>query len=128
MGFFLLSMLRGVGRPTGSLNAELLGVLRVQPLPAAELHGLGAGDAADGASAEKAIQNIESNVPPGSTHRDEATIDVVPQRQARAATKRFELPAGIVVLKHGGSLGSRHSCFQRRGSSHPGELYCSHRT
>src|SRR5216117_1657938 len=62
------STLRGVGRPTGGLNAELLGVLRVQPLPAAELHRLGTNDAADGSSAEKVIQNIETNVPPGSTH------------------------------------------------------------
>jgi hypothetical protein len=36
--------------------------LRAQPLPAGELHGIGAGHAADGSSAEKAIQNIESNV------------------------------------------------------------------
>jgi hypothetical protein len=33
-------------------------------------------DAADGSSAEKAIQNIETNVPPGSTHCDEAAIEV----------------------------------------------------
>src|SRR6266498_3353598 len=32
------------------LNAELLGVLRVQSLPAAELHRLGTNDAADGGS------------------------------------------------------------------------------
>jgi hypothetical protein len=62
------STLRGVGRPTGGLNAELLCVLGVQSLPAAELHRLAANDAADGSSAEKAIQNIETNVPPGSTH------------------------------------------------------------
>jgi hypothetical protein len=61
----LLSPLR---RPVGRFNTELLGVLRVQPLPAAELHRLTAGDAGDGSSAEKAIQNIETNVPPGSTH------------------------------------------------------------
>src|SRR5262249_30254230 len=40
------------------------------PLPAAELHRLGTNDAADGGSAEKVIQHIEANVPPGSTHRD----------------------------------------------------------
>src|SRR5262245_12816622 len=38
------SALRGVGRPTGGLNAELLCVLGVQSLPAAELHGLGGSD------------------------------------------------------------------------------------
>src|ERR1700688_2792666 len=85
----LLSRLR---RPVGRFHTELLGVLRVQPLPAAELHRLGSDNAADGSSAEKAIQNIETNVPSGSTHRDKATIDVVPQRQARAAATAFEFP------------------------------------
>src|SRR6266851_6126900 len=104
-------------------NTELLGVLGVQPLPAAELHRLGTNDAADGGSAEQVIQNIETDVPPGRTHRDEAAIDVDPQRQARAATKGFELPPHIeatpVVLKHLGSVGSRDCCFGnvRRGRS-----------
>jgi len=61
----LLSRLR---RPVGRFNPELLCVLAVQPLPAAELHGLGADDASDGISAEQVIQNIETNVPPRSTH------------------------------------------------------------
>src|SRR6266699_5809964 len=91
------STLRGVGRPVGRCNAELLGVLGVESLPAAELHRLAGNDAADGRSAEKPIQNIETNVPPGSTHRDEAAIDVGPQRQARAATKGFEFPPDILV-------------------------------
>src|SRR5213595_2443801 len=86
--FFMFSSSRG-------LNAELLCVLRVQSLPSAELHRLGTNDAADGGSAEQVIQNIEANVPPGSTHRDEAAIDVGPQRQARAATNGFELPPHI---------------------------------
>src|SRR2546425_838796 len=122
----LLSRLR---RQVGRFNTELLGVLRVQPLPAAELHGLGADDAADGSSAEQAIQNIETNVPPGSTHCDEAVTDVGPQRQARSATKGFEFPPHIeatpVVLKSPGSVGSRHCCFgnTRRGCSHRGELH-----
>src|SRR5258708_18680717 len=97
----LLSRLR---RPVGRFHTQLLGVLRVQPLPAAELHHRGADNAADGSSAEKAIQNIETNVPPGSTHCDEAAIDVVPQRQASAATQGFEFPPHIVatptVLNH----------------------------
>src|SRR5271165_3341910 len=121
MGFFLLSTLRGVGRPTGGLNAELLGVLDVQSLPAAELHGRGADDGADGSSAEKAIQNIETNVPARGAPRDEAAIDVVPQRQARAAAKGFEFPPDIAVLKQLRSVGSRHCCFERLGCSHPGE-------
>ena len=53
----ILSRLR---RHLGVFNTELLGVLRVQPLPAVELHRLATNDAADGSSAEKAIQNIES--------------------------------------------------------------------
>jgi hypothetical protein len=61
----LLSRLR---RPGGRFNAELFCVFRVQPLPAGELHRLSTGDAADGSSAEKAIQNIQRNVPPGSPH------------------------------------------------------------
>src|SRR5881396_1398047 len=108
---------------------KLLCVLGVQSLPAAELHGLASNDAADGSSAEKVIQNIEANVPPGSTHRDEAAIDGGPQRQARAAAKGFEFPSHIeatpVVLKHLGSVGSCHCCFgnMRRGCSHRGELH-----
>src|ERR1700730_2292056 len=60
----LLSRLR---RPVGRFNTELLGVLRVEPRPT-ELHRLASDDAADGSSAEKATQNIETNVPPCSTH------------------------------------------------------------
>ena len=56
-------------RPTGSLNAELLGVLGVQSLPAAELHRLTTNDAVDGSYAEKVIQNIETNVPPVGAKR-----------------------------------------------------------
>src|SRR5437773_7365985 len=81
--------------PTGGLNSELLCVLGVQSLPALELHRLGTNDAADGSSAEKVIQHIETNVPPGSTHRDVAPIDVGPQRQARAATNGLELPPHV---------------------------------
>jgi len=61
----LLSRLRW---PAGRFNTELLGVLRVQPLPAGELHGLGADHACNGLTGQKLIQNIESNVPSGSTH------------------------------------------------------------
>src|SRR6267143_814592 len=107
---FSCSHPRSFRGPTGGLNAELLWVLGVQSLPAAELHRLGTNDAADGGSAEQVIQNIEANVPPGSTHRDEAAIDVGPQRQTRAATEGCEFPPHIeatpVVLKHFGSVGS----------------------
>src|SRR5262249_7696831 len=60
----LLSRLR---RPVGRFNTELLGVLRIEPRPT-ELHRLATNDAADGSSAEKLVQNIQTNVPPGSTH------------------------------------------------------------
>jgi len=99
----------------GRFNTELLGVLRVQPLPAAELYRFGANQASNRSSTEQAIQNIETNVPPGSTHGDEAVTDVGPQRQACAASQGFEFPPHIeatpVVLKHLGSVGSRDCCF-----------------
>src|SRR5882757_7367931 len=84
-------------RPDGRLRTELLGVLGVQSLPAAELHRLWAGDAAHGSSAQKMIQNIETNVPPGSTHCDKAVTDVGPEREPRAPHNGFELPAHLKV-------------------------------
>src|SRR6202140_2976029 len=117
----LLSRLR---RPVGRFNTELLGVLRVQPLPAAELHGLAADDASNRLTREEPLKDVEADVPARGAPRDVAAIDVVPQRQARAATKGFEFPPDIVatpvVLKHLGSIGSRHCCFGnvRRGRSH----------
>src|ERR1700727_2480428 len=81
----------GPRRPVGQLHAELFGILRIQPLPAGELHGIATGDAADGSAVEQVIQNIESNVPSGSPHRDEAAIDLGPQRQARATARRLKL-------------------------------------
>src|SRR3989454_6381133 len=53
--------------PRSSRYAELLCILRVQSLPAAELHRVGTDDAADGRSAEQVIQNVEADVPPGGT-------------------------------------------------------------
>ncbi len=126
--FLLGTMFRGGWLPLRRLNSELLGVFGVQSLPPAELYGLGADHAADGSSVEKTIQNIETNVPPGSTHGDEAATDIGPQREARAASKGFEFPAHIevapIVLKRLGSVGSRHFCFGnvRCGRSHRGEL------
>src|SRR5437867_5816697 len=54
--------------PTGGLNAELLCILGVQSLPAAELHRLGADDASDRLTREEPLKDVETNVPPGSTH------------------------------------------------------------
>src|SRR5262245_5610345 len=75
---------RRFGCPVWNLDTELLGVLGIQPLPATEPHRIATGDAANRSSAEKMIQNIEANVPPGSAHRDEAPIDVAPEGQPRA--------------------------------------------
>jgi len=55
-----LSRLR---RPGGRFDTELLGVLGVQPLPAAEVPGLGADDAADRFTPEEALRNIGGDVP-----------------------------------------------------------------
>jgi hypothetical protein len=79
------------------LNAELLGVLGVQSLPAAELHGLGADDASNGLTGEKPIQHIEADVPARGAHGNESTVDVVPKREPRAVTsQRFQLPADVL--------------------------------
>jgi hypothetical protein len=50
------------------LNAELLCVLGVQSLPAVDLYSVGANDAPNRLTGEKPIQNIETDVPPGSAH------------------------------------------------------------
>src|ERR1700730_15487365 len=99
MGSSYASTLRGIGRPTGGLNAELLCVLGVQSLPAAELHGLGAHDASNRLTREEPLKDVEADVPARGAPRDEAAIDVVPEREARAAAERLELPPEVVVLK-----------------------------
>src|SRR5690242_16885597 len=101
-------LLRRLRRPVGLLDPELPGVFGVQSLPAAEPHRVTASKAADRSSFEKVIHDIESNVPHGGTHRDEAAIDGGPQCKARAAINGFELPADIAVLQKPGSVGSRH--------------------
>jgi hypothetical protein len=60
-------MLRSSRPTTGGLDAELLCILGVQSLPC-ELHGIGAGDASNGLTCEKAIQHIEADVPARGTH------------------------------------------------------------
>src|SRR5216110_1099877 len=85
----ILSRLR---RPFGRFNTELLGVLGVQSLPAAELHGLGADDASNRLTREEPLKDVEADVPTRGAPRNEAATDVGPQRQARAATIGFEFP------------------------------------
>src|SRR5208282_4269936 len=74
----------GPSGPAGGLDAELLRVLGVQALPALEAHGLRADHASDGLTREQPIHHVEADVPAGRAHRDEAAIDVVPEREARA--------------------------------------------
>src|SRR5215475_6197566 len=106
------STLRGVGRPGGALDAELLGVLGVQALPASELHGLGADDPSDRLTREEPLEDVEADVPARGAPRDEAAIDVVPEREPRAAAERLELPPEVVatpaVLEQPGRLGPLH--------------------
>src|SRR5207237_3389527 len=86
-----------LSRPTGGLDAELLCVLGVQSLPAAELHGLGADDASNGLTGKKPIQHIEADVPARSAHRNESTVDVVPEREPSAASsQRLQFPADVL--------------------------------
>ena len=89
---FLDSLLSRLGRPVGRFNTELLGVPRVQSLPAAEFHGIGADDASNGLTVEKPIHNVEADVPACSTRCDEAVTNVGPQRQARAHHPRLRVP------------------------------------
>src|SRR5580698_360845 len=93
-------------RPVGRLDTELLGVLRLQPLPA-ELHGLGADDASNRLTREEPLQDVEADVPPGRTHCDKAAANVGPQRQARAATQVFEFPLSIEATQlYASNMGS----------------------
>src|SRR5262249_7726796 len=57
------STLRAAGRPTGGLDAELLCVLGVQSLPAAELHCFAADDAANRLTREEPLEDVEADVP-----------------------------------------------------------------
>src|SRR5262245_23563104 len=91
------STLRGVGRPPGGVDAELLCVLGVQALPAAERHGLGADDASNRLTREESLEDIEADVPARGAPRDEPAIDVVPEREARAGSERLELPPEVAA-------------------------------
>jgi hypothetical protein len=85
-------MLRGASWPTG-FYAELLGVLGIQLLPAPEVHCVGAHDASNRLTREEPLKDVEADMPSRGAPRDEAAIDVVPEREARAAAERLELTA-----------------------------------
>src|SRR6185436_2219028 len=101
MGFFLL------------LFTELLCVLGVQSLPAVELHDLDADDSSDGLTGEMPLQHIEAYMPACGAHRDEAAVDVVPEREPGAVhSQRLQFPADIlsapVEFEHPGGVGPFH--------------------
>src|SRR5262245_22164529 len=105
------STFRGVGRPTGGLDAEVLGVFGVAALPV-ELHRFAADDASYRLTREEPLEDVEADVPARGAPRDEAPIDAVPEREARPAAERLELPPEVVatpaVLEQPRRLGSRH--------------------
>src|SRR5881275_922734 len=86
------------------LTFKLFCVFSHQPLPARGFHDVGAEDASNRRSCQEMIKHFEADVPSRSPPGYEATIDVRPQRQARAGRNRFEFPALIAVLKHLGSV------------------------
>src|SRR5713226_8302415 len=109
------------------LHRELPGVLRVQSLPAAELHGLGADDSSNGLTGEKPIQHIEADVPARSAHRYESTVDVVPKREpSAAASQRLQFPAHVLSpraeFENLGRVGPLHLGLGYLRRSHPREL------
>jgi hypothetical protein len=70
-------------------DVEPLCVLDIQSMPA-ELHGLGTDDASNGSSARSRSRTSKQVCQPGAP-RDEVAIDIVPERQARAAAERLGL-------------------------------------
>src|SRR4051794_13425244 len=81
-------------RPARGLDAELPGVFGDEALPA-EPHRLAADDASDRLAREEPLEDVEADVPARGAPRDEAAIDVVPEREARAAAERLELPPEV---------------------------------
>src|SRR6476646_3711614 len=96
-------------------NLELLCILGLQPLPDAEFHDLGADHASNRLAREEPIKHIEADVPACGAPRDVAAINVVPERETRAATDGFKFPPDVVaapfILEHLGSVGPRHFGF-----------------
>ncbi len=117
------------------LDAELLGVLGVESLPAFEFHGLGANDTSKRLAREKPIQHVQAEVPTGGAHRNVSTVDVVPEREPRTtASQRLQLPADVlsapIEFEHFERVGSFHLGlgYQRRRCSHRRELCVAHGT
>src|SRR5882762_5622801 len=96
MLFLTFSGPRDLGRKVRRLHAELFCILGIQTRPI-ELHRFAANDSPEGLAGEESIEHIDADVPAGRTHRYETTIDVVPEREARAVAEWLELPSDIVV-------------------------------
>src|SRR5262249_59869437 len=96
-------------------NTKLLRVLSVQARPV-ELHRVPGDDASDRLSNQMPVEHVEANVPSGCTHRYEAPIDVVPQRESGTVTGRLQLPPHFIVtpsiLEQLGRIGSRHATLR----------------
>ena len=83
--------------------------------------------------AEEPIHDVEADMPAGGAHRDESTVDVVPERESRAAgAERLELPANLlrapIELEHLGRVGALHVRLgdERLRRSDGGELHGAH--
>src|SRR4051812_35604456 len=83
--------------PARQLDAELLRVFGRQALPAVELHGVGAHDAADRLSGEKPLHHVEAQMPARGAPSNEALVDVVPQREPGSGSLGLEFPAKVAA-------------------------------
>jgi hypothetical protein len=133
MGSFSRSLaLQGVGRATRGLNTELLCVLGVQSLPAVEVHGISADDASNRLARKEPLKDVEADVPARSAPRDEAAIDVVPEREARAAAERRQFPPEVAatpaIFEQRRRLGLLHGALGDLRRRRPGrrELHRTH--
>src|SRR5579859_3724545 len=100
---------------TGVVRAELLCIPGGQLLKAADLHGFGTDDAAEGLTGKEPVEDVEADVPARGAPRDVAAIDVLPERESRAGALRLELPSKIEitpsVLEQFRSVGSLHGAI-----------------
>src|SRR4030088_784539 len=81
-----------LGWPTLGFDSESLRILGVQARPT-KFHRFATDDTPDGIIGKEPLEHIEADVPARCTHRYETTIDVVPERKARAVAEGLELPS-----------------------------------
>src|ERR1700753_3285414 len=110
-----LCIFRRACRQLTRLDAELLRVFVVEPLPAGELHGVGADKATGGRTGEKMAEYVKATVPAGSAHGNEISVDSCRERETRAAGDGLEFPAHRVgtphIFEEVWSVGAHDSCF-----------------